>query len=234
MRDPRAAASAGFDPHVATHPLVAKSRHVVGPRRDACLGRRTEARAMATASFGRSVVKHPPSSGPAAGVFLPLAPGVGLCCVSRAGLFLPRTTAALAGPWALPSRPARRHRGPRLRRLRPGLRSQARRACYRWSSTRPWCSSPPPSLRRLARSTSGARRPHDGVLKRALGRLLRPTPFLPDLGGVCQATIVCIAGAGRRRYRGLRHPWATRKRSKRGKRGTAVADLAIGREARFR
>ena len=37
-----------------------------------------------------------------------LPQGMGLCCVSRAGLFLPRTTAALAWPWALPSCPARR------------------------------------------------------------------------------------------------------------------------------
>jgi hypothetical protein len=52
----------------------------------------------------------------------------------------------------------------------PPWRTQARRACYRWSSTRPWCFTP--SLRRLRLSlwTSGAGWPHDGVLKRALGR----------------------------------------------------------------
>ena len=33
-------------------------------------------------------------------VFLPLAPGHGTVLVSRAGLFLPRTTAASAEPWA--------------------------------------------------------------------------------------------------------------------------------------
>ncbi len=41
-------------------------------------------------------------------VLLPLALGGGLCCVSRAGLFLPRTTAASAEPWALPSCRARK------------------------------------------------------------------------------------------------------------------------------
>ena len=39
----RASTNAGLDPHVATHPLVAKSRHVIGPRRGACLGRRASA-----------------------------------------------------------------------------------------------------------------------------------------------------------------------------------------------
>jgi hypothetical protein len=58
--------------------------------------------------------------------------------------------------------------------------------------------------------------------ERAPGQLLRPPPFLPDLGRVCQETVVCLAGAGRWRYRGPRHPWSTRKRSKRGK-GQAVS-----------
>jgi hypothetical protein len=35
---------------------------------------------------------------PAAGLFLPLALRGGLCWVARAGLFVPRTTAALTGP----------------------------------------------------------------------------------------------------------------------------------------
>jgi len=50
-----------------------------------------------------------------AGLFLPLAPMCGTVLVSRARLLLPRTTAAVAGPWALaipPSAPPRR--GPRL------------------------------------------------------------------------------------------------------------------------
>ena len=51
--------------------------------------------------------------------------------------------------------------------------------------------------------------------ERAPGRLLRPTPFLPDLGRVCQETVVCIADV----IGGPSDPWATRKRSKRGKRG---------------
>ena len=57
-------------------------------------------------SFGR---QPPPASAPAAEVFLPLAPWAWDCAAFRGrGFCLPRTTAALAGPWALPSRPARR------------------------------------------------------------------------------------------------------------------------------
>ncbi len=86
----------------------------------------------------------------------------------------------------------------------PPWRTQARRACYRWSSTRPWCFTP--SLRRLRLSlwTSGAGWPHDGVLKRALGRCCGLPSFYLIGAGFVKQTFVCIAGAGRRPSVGLR------------------------------
>ena len=63
-------------------------------------------------SFGR---QPPPASAPAAGLLLPLAPSVRDCAAFRGrGFCLPRTTAALAGPWALPIPPGAVLRGPRL------------------------------------------------------------------------------------------------------------------------
>ena len=59
----------------------------------------------------------------------------GTCFVARAGLFSAPNDRRLSGAVGpLPSRQARRHRGPRLRRLRPG-HARRGRACYWWSST---------------------------------------------------------------------------------------------------
>jgi len=125
---------------------------------------------------------------------LPLAPRDGTLLGFAGGVSVPRTTGAVARPWALPSCPARRRRGPRLRRLRPGLPG-ADELAMGGRRLDPG-AAPPPSLQRLALSTSGACRPHDGVVKRALGLLLRPALLLPDLDRDCQETIVCVAGAG--------------------------------------
>ena len=103
-------------------------------------------------------------------------PGVGLCCVSRAGLFLPRTTAASAEPWAhfvlsgaaTPRSPTRDGSGLDTpdadelaiggRRLDPGDPS-------------------PPHFENLTRSTSGDCRPHGGVLREPLAGYFGLPPF---------------------------------------------------------
>ena len=79
-------------------------------------------------------------------VFLPLAPGHGTVLVSRAGLFLPRTTAAVARPWALPSARRGSPRSPAVRRLRPGEPRHGELAIG-GRQLDPG-ASPPPSLRK--------------------------------------------------------------------------------------
>jgi len=156
------------------------------------------------------------------------------CAGFAGGVSVPRTTGALARPWARPVLPgAAAPRSQAVRRLRPG-HARHGRACYWRSSTRPWCFTP------SVASTSGSLDirglwPLDGVLKRALGRLLRPTHFLPDLGGACQATVVCIANltAGGLRGNDLNAARVWLQPVLSGKRGIDGCGR-FGREARFR
>jgi len=57
---------------------------------------------------------------------------------------------------------------------------------------------PLPRFENLTLSTSGAGWPHDGVVKRALGRCCGLPSFYLIGAGFVKQTFVCIAGAGRR------------------------------------
>ena len=162
------------------------------------LGRRRTAESL-RGGFGRSVVDHPQASTPGAGCSCRSPPVARDCASFRGrGFSCPERPPPQRSRGLTSSCQARWHRGPRLRRLRPGeprhgepdiggrqldpglLHPSLRKS----DSLEDGCPPIPPGW------------PHGGVGEEP-GRLLRPTPFLPDLGRVCQATIVCIAGAGR-------------------------------------
>ena len=126
------------------------------------------------------------------GVLAACPPGVGLCSFRGRGFCLPRTTAALAGPWALPIPPGAVLRGPGLGdgsvpvtiagRIPPPCTGELD---IDGRSARPWCVTPSPARLRLALSTSGAC-DHMTVSLTSPWPALWPAQFLPDLGDACQ------------------------------------------------
>ena len=193
------------------------------------LGRRRTAEPL-RGGFGRSVVDHPQASTPGAGCSCRSPPVARDCASFRGrGFSCPERPPPQRSRGLTSSCQARWHRGPRLRRLRPG---EPRHGEPDIGGRQLDPGLLHPSLRK---STRSGRVPTHPARLAAWRCREEPWPatsaspfFTRFSSGVCQATIVCIAGAGRRRYRGVRHPWGTRKRSKRGKReSTVFADLPI-------
>ena len=116
---------------------------------------------------------------------------MGLCCVSRAGFLFPERPPPWRGRGLFRSRPARRRRGPRLRRL-PCSRAIAGRSADRPNRDEldigvgrldPGDPSPP-SLQNPALSTPARNGLNGGVAKRAFGRITAYSVFTlfgPDL-----------------------------------------------------
>jgi hypothetical protein len=75
---------------------------------------------------------------------LAACPGVGLCFGFAGGAFLAPNDRRRGEAVGSPVCPARKPAFPGCETA-PPWRTQARRACYRWSSTRPWCFTPSPA-----------------------------------------------------------------------------------------
>ena len=134
------------------------------------------------------------------GVLAACPPGVGLCSFRGRGFCLPRTTAALAGPWALPIPPGAVLRGPRLGdgsvpvtiagRIPPPCTGELD---IDGRSARPWCVTPSPARLRLALSTSGACDHMTVSLREPLAGYCGLPSFYLIWAMLVNATVVCTA-----------------------------------------
>ncbi len=125
---------------------------------------------------------------------------MGLCSFRGRGFCLPRTTAALAGPWALPIPPGAVLRGPRLGdgsvpvtiagRIPPPCTGELD---IDGRSARPWCVTPSPARLRLALSTSGACDHMTVSLREPLAGYCGLPSFYLIWAMLVNATVVCTA-----------------------------------------